>query len=127
LRLQDRYPMSKLFVESFSKKFGIRPRWTAQVAYDQLAMWADACYRAKSLSAPDVIKALEEGHPLELSLGKVYYRAGDHQQVRPVPVLLGKKPADMQGKDDFFSVVEVVPGESVMQPLDQTNCKLPAV
>lgn len=126
-RLQDRYPNSKLFIESFVKKFGIRPRWTAQIAYDQLAIWADACYRAKSVAAADVIRALEEGHPVELSLGKVYYRAGDHQQVRPVPVLLGKKPAEMQGKDDFFSVVEVVPGESVMQPLELTTCKLPPI
>jgi hypothetical protein len=59
-------------------------------------------------------------------LGKVYYRAGDHQQVRPCPVLRGKGASAMKSKDDLFDVIEVVAGEKVMQPLDQTNCKLPA-
>lgn len=126
-RLQDRYPMAKMFVESFTKKFGIRPRWTAQIAYDQIAIWADACYRARSVASADVIRVLEEGHPIELSLGKVSYRAGDHQLVRPVPIVLGKKPEAMQGKDDFFDILEVVPGESVMQPLNLTGCTLPPV
>jgi hypothetical protein len=31
----------------------------------------------------------------------------------------------MKNKDDFFDVVALVPGEQVMQPLDETGCKMP--
>jgi len=108
-KLEDRYPLSKIFVEDFVKRWKIRPRWTAHIAYAQTAIWADAVVRAKTFDPVAVIKTLEEGRPLELMLGPVYYRAGDHQQVRPCPVLRGKKPSEMKAKDDFFDVIEVVP------------------
>jgi len=126
-RLEERYPLSKLFVADFRKKFGgTYPRWTAHISYAQLAIWADAITRAKTFYPVEVIKTLEAGNPVELMLGKVFYRAGDHQQVRPVPVLLGKKPGDMANKEDFFRVVEVVAGEELLPPLDVTGCKMPA-
>lgn len=125
-RLQDRYPLSKIFVQDFVGRWKIRPRWTAHIAYAQTAIWADAVTRAGTFNPVNVIKTLEEGKPTNLMLGPVHYRAGDHQQVRPCPVLLGKKPSAMEGKDDFFDVVDVVPGERVMQPLEDTSCKLPA-
>ena len=55
--------------------------------------------------------------------GEVYYRAGDHQMVRPVPVMVGKKPNEMKNPDDFFQVLELVPGEQALPPLDKTGCK----
>jgi ABC-type branched-subunit amino acid transport system substrate-binding protein len=125
--LADRYPLSKVFLDSFQKRWsGIIPRWTAHIAYAQTAIWADAVARSKSFNPVTVIKALEEGKPVDLMLGKVYYRAGDHQQVRPCPVLRGKGASAMKHKDDLFDVIEVVAGEKVMQPLDQTNCKMPS-
>jgi branched-chain amino acid transport system substrate-binding protein len=123
--LEDRYPLSKIFVEDFVKRWKNRPRWTAHIAYAQTAIWADAVARAKTFDPVAVIKTLEEGKPLELMLGPVYYRAGDHQQVRPCPVLRGKKPSEMKAKDDFFDLIEVVPGEKVMQPLAETSCTMP--
>lgn len=125
-RLQDHFPQSKNFIQSFDRKYGTRPRWTAHIAYAQLAMWADAVARANSFNPVDVIKTLEAGKPLNLMLGNVRYRAEDHQQVRPVPVVLGKKRSAMQGGDDFFDVVAIVPGDSVMQPLATTGCTLPS-
>jgi branched-chain amino acid transport system substrate-binding protein len=124
--LADRYPLSKVFLDSFQKKFpGVIPRWTAHIAYAQTAIWADAVTRAKTFNPVAVIKTLEAGKPIELMLGKVYYRAQDHQQVRPCPVLIGKSAAMMKNKDDFFNVVAVVPGDKVMQPLDETGCHMP--
>jgi branched-chain amino acid transport system substrate-binding protein len=124
--LQDRFPLSKVFVESFMKKFpGIIPRWTAHIAYAQTAIWADAVAHAKTFDPVPVIKYLEKGNKVDLMLGPVYYRAGDHQQVRPCPVVIGKAPAMMKNKDDFFNVVALVPGAQVMQPLNETGCKMP--
>ncbi|MBV8151277.1 MAG: substrate-binding protein [Candidatus Eremiobacteraeota bacterium] len=126
-RLQERYPLSKMFVDDFRKKFGgTYPRWTAHISYAQLAIWADAVTRAKTFYPVEVIKTLEAGKPVDLMLGRVFYRAGDHQQVRPVPVLVGKKPGEMANKEDFFKIVSVVPGEDLVPPLDVTGCKMPA-
>ena len=126
--LADRYPLSKIFADDFGKANpGVVPRWTAHIAYTQIAMWADAVTRAKTFAPPSVIGTLEAGAPITLMLGPVHYRAGDHQLVRPVPVVIGKTAAEMKGKDDFFNVIEIVPGEDVMQPLATTACTLPPV
>jgi branched-chain amino acid transport system substrate-binding protein len=125
--LAGQYPLSKLFLDDFEKRFpGIIPRWTAHIAYTQLALWADAVTRAKTFHPPTVIKTLEEGHPIDLMMGTVHYRAGDHQLYRPVPVVVGKNRNQMQNKDDWFRVVDIVPADKVMQPLGTTSCKMPA-
>ncbi len=126
--LADRYPLSKRFLDDFEKMYpGVVPRWTAHIAYTQLAIWADAVTRAKTFAAPAVIATLEAGKPLTLMLGPVHYRAGDHQLVRPVPVVIGKTASQMKNKADFFQVVDIIPGDEVMQPLDTTSCTMPPV
>jgi branched-chain amino acid transport system substrate-binding protein len=44
--------------------------------------------------------------------------------VRPVIIVRGKKPADMKNKEDFWEVLDVVPGEGRMQPADAFGCQL---
>src|SRR5579875_3577740 len=125
--LADRYPLSKLFLTDFQNMFpGVIPRWTAHIAYTQLAIWADAVTRAKTFHPPTVIRTIEAGKPINLMLGSVHYRAGDHQLVRPVPVVVGKSRNEMQNKDDWFRVVDIVPADKVMQPLAETSCKMPS-
>jgi branched-chain amino acid transport system substrate-binding protein len=124
---QDKYPLAKIFVEDFEKKNHYKPDWGASEVYIQLMVWADAVARAGSFYPIDVIKALESGQKVPSIYGDVYYRAGDHQMVRPVPVMVGKKPSEMKGPDDFFDVLDLVPGEQVLPPLDATNCKMPDI
>lgn len=121
--LAEKDPMAKIFVDTFDAKYKYKPMWPAHIAYTQMMCWADAVERAKSFNPVDVIKALEAGHKLHLPLGEVWYRAQDHQQVRPVPVVVGKKPAEMRNKDDYFEVVGMTPGPEVMPP-DFLGCKL---
>jgi branched-chain amino acid transport system substrate-binding protein len=90
----------------------------------QIAMWADAVERAKSFYPPDVIKAYEAGQHVQSTVGEVWFRGADHQLVRPVVIVRGKKPASMKGADDFYDVVEVVAGEGLMQAPDAFGCKL---
>jgi branched-chain amino acid transport system substrate-binding protein len=123
---EDTYPLAKLFVEDFEKKNGHKPRWGASEVYLQMLVWADAVERAGTFYPVEVIKALEAGHKVDSIYGQVWYRAGDHQMVRPVPVMVGKTPDEMHGPDDFYKIIEVVPGEQVMQPLEQTGCHLPS-
>jgi branched-chain amino acid transport system substrate-binding protein len=123
--LAETNPMAKLFVDSFDAKFKYKPSWPAHIAYTQMLCWADAVERAKSFNPLLVIKALEAGHKLAMPLGEVWYRAQDHQQVRAVPVVVGKKPSEMRNPDDYFTVVGLTPGPEVMPP-DFLGCKMPA-
>ena len=124
---EDTYPLAKFFVEDFEKKNKYKPEWGASEVYVQMLVWADAVERAGSFYPIDVIKALESGQKVNSIYGEVYYRAGDHQMVRPVPVMVGKKPNEMKNPDDFFQVLELVPGEQVLPPLDKTSCKMPDI
>ncbi|MBO0709790.1 MAG: substrate-binding protein [Acetobacteraceae bacterium] len=122
--LEDKYPLAKMFVAAFEKKFGYKPEWGANNAYMQFALWADAVERAGTFFPPAVIKTYEEGKHTPSTVGDVWFRAEDHQLVRPVILVRGKKPADMKSADDYWDVIEVVPGEPLMQAPDAFGCKL---
>lgn len=120
----DADPMARIFVDDFNKKFNYLPRWGAHIGYTQMMFWAEAVERARSFDPVKVIKMLESGFKLDLPGGVTWYRAFDHQAVRAVPVVLGKKPSQMKSKDDYFEILELVPGEKVMPPKGFQNCKL---
>ncbi len=122
---EDHFPLAKTFVQDFEKAYGYKPRWGASEAYVQMMVWADAVSRAGDFYPVDVIKKLEDGTKVDTIYGKVYYRAGDHQMVRPVPVVVGKKPDEMKSKEDYYKIVEIVPGEQTMPPLKETGCHMP--
>jgi branched-chain amino acid transport system substrate-binding protein len=122
--LEDKFPLAKMFVEEFQKKYNYRPEWGAENAYMEFAMWADAVENAGTFYPPDVIKSYEAGRKLQSLVGEVYWRAADHQLVRPVIIVRGKKPGDMKNPEDFWEVTEIVPGEGLMQPPDAFGCNL---
>jgi branched-chain amino acid transport system substrate-binding protein len=118
---------ARLFVESFEAENRYKPRSPAHIAYTQLLSWADAVERAKTFNPVEVIRALEAGHKLQMPLGEVYFRECDHQQVRAVPVVVGKKPSEMRNPEDVFRVVGLTPGPDVMPPCDSVGCKMPPI
>jgi ABC-type branched-subunit amino acid transport system substrate-binding protein len=122
--LEDKYPVAKMFVEAFDKKYSYKPEWGANNAYMQFAMWADACERAGTFYPPEVIKAYEAGQHIHSTVGDVYFRAADHQLVRPVIIVRGKAPSAMKNKEDFWEVTEIVPGAGLMQAPDAFGCHL---
>jgi branched-chain amino acid transport system substrate-binding protein len=122
--LEDKYPLAKLFNEAFRAKYKYNPEWGAEAAYMQIALWADAVERAKSFYPPDVIKAYEAAPTLQSVVGEVKFRAADHQLIRPVVIVRGKKVADMKSADDYYEIVEVVPGEPLMQAPEAVGCTL---
>ncbi len=122
--LEDKYPLAKMFVTAFHQKFGYKPEWGANNSYMQLAMWADALERAGTFYPPEVIKAYEAGKHVQSTVGEVYFRAADHQLVRPVMIVRGKKPAEMKSSDDYWEVTEIVPGAGLMQPPGAFGCDL---
>ncbi|HEX3348770.1 MAG TPA: substrate-binding protein [Acetobacteraceae bacterium] len=124
--LQDRFPLAKQFVDAFEKKYNYKPEWGANAGYMQVAMWADAVERAKTFYPPEVIKAYEAGQKLQSTVGEVYFRGADHQLVRPVIIVRGKAEDAMKNADDYYDVLEVLPGGPLMQAPDAFGCKLGA-
>ncbi|MFZ3237947.1 MAG: substrate-binding protein [Stellaceae bacterium] len=122
--LEDKYPLAKMFVTAFNQKYGYKPEWGANNSYMQFALWADAVERAGTFYPPTVIKSYEAGHHNDSTVGDVYFRAEDHQLVRPVTIVRGKEPAAMKSPDDYWEVEEVVPGAGLMQAPGAFGCKL---
>ena len=122
--LEDQYPLAKMFVEAFDKKYGYKPEWGANNAYMEFALWVEAVENAGSFYPPDVIKSYEAGRKIQSTVGEVYFRKEDHQLVRPVIIVKGKAPKEMKNKEDFYEVVEIVPGAPLMQQPDAFGCNL---
>jgi ABC-type branched-subunit amino acid transport system substrate-binding protein len=122
--LEDKYPLAKMFVEAFDKKYGYKPEWGANNAYMSFAIWARMVSEAGSLYPPDVIKQYEKGEKFDSTVGEVHFRTEDHQLVRPVVIVKGKAPKDMRSKEDYWEVLEVLPGAPLMQKPDAFGCNL---
>jgi ABC-type branched-subunit amino acid transport system substrate-binding protein len=122
--VEDKFPLAKMFNDEFEKKYGYKPEWGAENAYVSFAHWAHMVEEAGSFYPPDVIKAYEKGETIPSLTGDVHYRAEDHQCVRPVMIVKGKKAADMKSKEDYYDIVEIVPGDGLMQKPDAFGCKL---
>jgi len=113
-----------MFVSEFEKKYGYKPEWGANNAYMSFALWADAVEHAGTFYPPAVIKSFEAGRTIQSTVGPVHIRKEDHQCVRPVIIVQGKKASEMKNKEDFWNVLEIVPGESLMQKPDAFGCNL---
>lgn len=120
--IEDKFPLAKMFNEAFEKKYGYKPEWGAENAYVSFAHWAHMCEQAGSFNPPDVIKAYEKGETIPSLVGDVHYHPEDHQCVRPVIIVKGKQQKDMKNKEDWYDVVEIVPGEGLMQKPDAFGC-----
>ena len=102
---------TKAFTQSFGKEYGFPPSQAAQTCYVQALLYADACERAGTFYAPEVIKALEGFEFDGLGNGPVNYRAEDHQCFKDVLVVKGKtEPKD---KYDLLKVEKIVEAKTV--------------
>jgi ABC-type branched-subunit amino acid transport system substrate-binding protein len=122
--LEDKYPLAKMFVDAFYKKYNYRPEWGANNAYMSFAIWARMVSEANSFYPPDIIKQYEKGETFPSTVGDVHFRKEDHQLIRPVVIVRGKKPSDMKNTEDYWEVLDVVPGEPLMQKPDAFGCNL---
>jgi len=120
--LEDKYPLAKMFVDAFYKKYNYRPEWGAENAYMSFAIWARMVEEAGTFHPPEVIKTYEKGETFPSFVGDVHFRGADHQLVRPVIIVKGKSPKDMKNPEDYWEVTEVVPGEPLMQKPDAFGC-----
>ena len=122
--IEDKYPLAKMFNAEFSKKYGYQPEWGAENAYVSFAHWARMVETAGTFYPPTVIKTYEKGETIPSLVGDVHYRPEDHQCIRPVIIVKGKMQNEMKNKEDFYDVVEIIPGAGLMQKPDEFGCKL---
>jgi len=120
--LEDKFPLAKQFVDVFQQKYGYRPEWGAENSYVSFAHWARMVTEAGSFYPPDVIKQYEKGETIPSLLGDVHYRPEDHQCVRPVVIVKGKAQSEMKNDEDFWEVLEMVAGDTVIQAPDAFGC-----
>jgi len=122
--MEDKYPLAKMFNDAFRTKYGYNPEWGAENAYISFVHWARMAEEARTFYPPDIIKTYEKGEKIQSLVGEVYYRPEDHQCVRPVIIVKGKKSSDMKNKEDFYDIVEIISGEGLMQKPDAFGCNL---
>jgi len=114
--LQDKG--STVFRKAFEDEYGFPPSQAAHVAYVQTLLYANAAERAGTFYPPEVIKALEDFRFNGVGPSDSYYRAGDHQSFQDILVVQGKGPDEKQGEYDLLKIVEQVPRDKIIYPVD---------
>ncbi len=97
---------TKTITKSFGAEYGTPPSQAAHTCYVQALLYADACERAGTFYAPEVIKALEGFEFDGMGNGATLYRAEDHQCMKPCLVVRGKQ--EPKDKFDLMEIVQVV-------------------
>ena len=110
--LEDKFPLAKMFIAAFEKKYGYKPEWGAENAYMSVRASGRAWVERRAASIRRMSsRSTRRTRSSTRLVGDVHYRKEDHQRVRPVIIVKGKLQKDMKGKEDYYDIVEVVPGE----------------
>jgi branched-chain amino acid transport system substrate-binding protein len=111
-------PGSQVFVKAFESEYGFPPSQAAQTCYVQTLLYANACETAGTFYPPEVIKALEGFRFTGAGPGEAFFRKEDHQCFKDILVVQGKGPKEMKGEYDLLKIVERVPRDEVIYPVD---------
>ncbi len=122
---QTKYAGAKRFVDAFSAKYpGLKPSNGAECAYADIYIYKMAVEKAGSIDPAKVISVLESAK-FQFTKEQEWYRKEDHQGVNSCLVVEGI-PESQRGPGGFgyAKVLEVHPGESVVQPVSGLSCKM---
>ena len=111
--LEDKYPLAKMFIEAFEKKYGYKPEWGAENAYVSFAHWARMVDGSRQLLSAGCHQAVREGrdHSRRCSATCTTARRTTSASARSSSSS-GKAPKDMKNKEDFWEVLEVRSGRA---------------
>ena len=112
-------PVNKNFVNAFKEKFKVYPSYNAHGAYAAVKAFAAAAKKAGSVDKEKIPAALE-GLALELPVGKVVIRAGDHQAV--TDGVWGKTAADPNMPTRILKPVKKFSGKDITPAVADTGC-----
>lgn len=109
------------FVEAYHERFGAYPSYNAHGAYGALYAYQAAVEKAGSVEKEAVVDALE-GLTVELPVGEITIRPGDHQAVSDVT--WGKTSADPAYDIRILDPIKRFPGAEVTPPVSETGCDM---
>ncbi len=107
-------PRAKKFVEAFRKKRNREPMGYSGTAYTLVRLILDTANEIKSLDKDKLTKALE-GKKFTYLKGQEQVRACDHAVITDVYYTVGKSAQEMKGQFDYFSIVQKVGGEELLE------------
>ena len=122
--IEDKFPLAKMFNEEFSKKYGYNPEWGAENAYTASRIgraWSKTPAASIRRTSSSPTKRAKQFRPSSATCTTA-------RKITSSFVLSssssGKAAKDMKNKEDFWEVVEIVPGEALMQKPDAFGCNL---
>ena len=114
-----------MFVEAFDKKYGYKPEWGANNAYMSVRdLGAHGVGSRHVLSAGRHQGSTRRARPSSRPSATCISARRTTSSSVPVVIVKGKAPKDMKNKEDYWEVLEVVPGEPLMQKPDAFGCNL---
>lgn len=120
---QPNVPEVVAWVKQFRAALNKTPsarHWFGYVAVNSVKLAAEKAKSLKGIDMAHALAGMELPPDIALQPGKVFYRAGDHQ-LMPNIFVGDVHPA--KGKDNFFTVADLVPGDKVW-PLADTGCHM---
>jgi branched-chain amino acid transport system substrate-binding protein len=114
--------VNKKFVDAYRARYKFWPDYNAHGGYAGVKAYEAAVRKAGTTDKKRVVKALE-GLTLELPVGHVTIRAGDHQAVadgcwgRP-------NEFDPGVRSRILKPMRIFKGDEITPPVDQTGCKM---
>ena len=122
-KLQDKYPTSKKFVESYMKKFGDPVEQDGESGYVATNVLFMAIEKAGTVTDKEKIMKAMEGIKYELTKGPEYVRACDRQRVQSYLLVKGK--GDKAKDWDIADIIAEIPGEDILMSCEDNAKKLP--
>lgn len=115
-------PVNKAFVQDYLNMYKVFPDYNAHGAYSGVKAYAQAVTNAGTTDKNRVIKALE-GIVLDLPVGNVTIRAGDHQAI--VDSVWGvTSEFDSKLRCRVLNPMKIFPGAEITPSVDETGCRM---
>ncbi len=113
-------PVNKKFIKAYKKKYHVYPSYNAQNAYAAAYVLKAAIEKAGKVDKEAIVKALE-GLEIEVPVGKIKIRAGDHQAL--LDVSWGKTAADPKYPIRILKPIVTFKGSEITPKVSETGCK----
>ena len=119
--LANNSPRNKNFVKAYFDRYGEYPSYNAQGAYGALYTYKAAIEKAGSIDPEKVIDALE-GLTVDLPVGEITIRPGDHQAL--TDVAWGQTAASPDYPIRILNPIHIFKAEDVTPPVADSGCHM---
>lgn len=119
--LANESELNKRFYNNYFKKYGAYPSYNAHGAYSAVYAFKKAVEKAKSLEKDKVATALEDME-IEIPIGNIKFRKGDHQAISDVH--WGLTATDKKFSHKILNPIRIFSGKDVTPEVQETGCNM---